>query len=203
MVNALKDKQKEIDHVHSTLEKSAITDILTGLYNRRYLQVIFPKLEAEARRNDSQIAAILIDIDYFKKINDTYGHVTGDMALAHFADELKKYSRANDYLFRIGGEEFLILSITEDINGIYKFAEKLRLAIEQSSLHYMGNDIQLTISCGISLADLSNDNEAVITHMLSLADKAMYEAKKQGRNRVCVTAGLAEPKTPEQPPASK
>ena len=186
MVKALKEKQAEIDHVHATLEKSAITDMLTGLYNRRYLQVVFPKLVAQAQRDRHQIAAILIDIDHFKKINDTYGHVSGDMCLAHFSDELKKYSRTNDYLFRIGGEEFLILSITEDINGIYQFAEKVRHAIEQTPTQYNSMTIPVTISCGISLADPGDNDEAVITQMLTQADKAMYEAKKKGRNQICI-----------------
>ena len=194
MVKALKDKQQEIDRVHATLEKSAITDMLTGLYNRRYLQVVFPKLVAQAQRDNNRIAAILIDIDHFKKINDTHGHITGDMCLAQFSDELKKYSRTNDYLFRIGGEEFLILSITEDINGIYQFAEKLRLAIEQTPAEYIGKTIPITISCGISLDDPTDSSETVITHMLSLADKAMYKAKEQGRNRICIAPGQSDTK---------
>lgn len=191
MVKALKEKQEEIDRVHATLEISAITDMLTGFYNRRYLQVVFPKLVAQAQRDNNHISAILIDIDYFKKINDTHGHHTGDMCLAHFSDELRKYSRANDYLFRIGGEEFLILSTTADIDGSYQFADKLRLAIAQTPATYKNISIHLTISCGVSLADPTDSSESVITQMLSLADKAMYAAKEQGRNRVCIAEGLS------------
>lgn len=194
MVKALKDKQEEIDQVHATLEKSAITDMLTGLYNRRYLQVVFPKLVAQAQRDNNQIAAILVDIDHFKHVNDNYGHITGDMCLAHFSDELKKYSRANDYLFRIGGEEFLVLSIVEDLDGVHQFAEKLRLAIAQSPVDYRQNTISLTISCGISLADSGGSDESAITRLLSQADKALYAAKRQGRNRVCLAAEVTETK---------
>ena len=193
MVKALKEKQDEIDRVHATLEKSAITDMLTGLYNRRYLQVIFPKLVAQAQRDNNQIAAILVDLDHFKNINDQHGHITGDMCLAQFSDELKKYSRANDYLFRIGGEEVLVLSICDDINGVHQFAEKLRATIEQSPVRYQGNTIQMTISCGISLANTLSSEQVSLTHMLSQADKAMYQAKEQGRNRVCLAPGLLHP----------
>lgn len=190
MVHALKDKQDEIDKVHAALEKSAITDMLTGLYNRRYLQVVFPKLVGQAQRDNNKIAAILIDLDHFKIINDEHGHITGDMCLTHFSDELKKYSRTNDYLFRIGGEEFLILSITEDIAGITHFAEKLRAAIEESPVRYQGLSIGLTISCGISIADSNDPDQTTLTQMLSKADKAMYKAKEKGRNRVCLAPGL-------------
>lgn len=198
MVKALKEKQAEIERVHTTLERSAITDMLTGLYNRRYLQVVFPKLVGQAQRDHNLIAAILIDIDFFKKINDTHGHVTGDMCLAHFSDELKKYSRANDYLFRIGGEEFLVLSITEDLSGICQFAEKLRQAIEQTPVKYNNKTIPLTISCGISISAPTDADQEVITQMLSTADKAMYEAKESGRNQVCLAPGLADIKKIQQ-----
>jgi len=198
MVIALKDKQAEIERVHATLEKSAITDILTGLYNRRYLQVVFPKLVAQAQRDNNQIAAILIDLDHFKKINDTHGHVTGDMCLAGFSDELKKFSRANDYLFRIGGEEFLVLSISEDLQGICQFAEKLRQGVEQNPVRYAGKIIPMTISCGITIATPTDSNQENITRILSMADKAMYEAKQNGRNRVCLASGLSDPQRHQQ-----
>lgn len=192
MVKALRAQQEEIERVHAALEKSAITDVLTGLYNRRYLQVVFPKLVAQAQRDDHEIAAILIDVDHFKQINDRYGHIIGDKCLAHFADELRQYSRASDYLFRIGGEEFLVLSITEDLDGIYRFAEKLRHKIEQSPVQSKPDTIPLTISCGISIADATESGQEMITHLLSRADRAMYQAKKLGRNRVCMATDLPE-----------
>jgi len=191
MVKALKDKQDEIDKVHAALEKSAITDMLTGLYNRRYLQVVFPKLVAQAQRDLHKIAAILIDLDHFKQVNDEHGHITGDMALSHFSDELKKLSRTNDYLFRIGGEEFLVLSITDDINGIAQFAEKLRSEIASTPVQYQELTIPLTISCGISLADSNDPDQSTLTQLLNKADKAMYEAKEKGRNCVCLAPGLS------------
>lgn len=184
MVMALREKQAEIEQVHAALEKSAITDMLTGLYNRRYLQVVFPKLIAQAQRDKTHVAAILIDIDKFKSINDTHGHLAGDLCLAHFSDEMKKHCRANDYLFRIGGEEFLILTIADDIEGINNFAEKLRHSIETNPTSHNKELIKFTISCGISFADPMTTEGDILTHMLSKADRALYKAKENGRNQI-------------------
>lgn len=184
MVKALREKQQEIEQVHAALEKSAITDMLTGLYNRRYLQVVFPKLIGQAQRDQSHVAAILIDIDKFKLINDTYGHVAGDLCLAHFSDTLKHHSRANDYLFRIGGEEFLILTIADDIEGIHNFAEKFRLSVATNPASHKNEPINFTISCGISFADPHSDETDILTHMLYRADLVLYQAKENGRNQI-------------------
>ncbi|MDH5178358.1 MAG: diguanylate cyclase [Gammaproteobacteria bacterium] len=184
MVKALAEQQREIEQVHAALEKSAITDMLTGLYNRRYLQVIFPKLIAQAKRDNSHLAAILIDIDHFKRINDTHGHVAGDLCLAHFSDELKKHSRANDYLFRIGGEEFLILAIADEISGMQNYAEKLRQSIESTPASHNQQLIHFTISCGVSFDTPLSLEGDTLTHILSRADRALYKAKEKGRNQV-------------------
>lgn len=184
MVVALRENQQEIEQVHAALKKSAITDMLTGLYNRRYLQVVFPKLIAQAQRDQHHVAALLIDIDKFKKINDTHGHLGGDLCLAHFSDELKAHSRANDYLFRIGGEEFLILTIADDIEGIINYAEKLRHSIEHSPTSHNNEQIQFTVSCGISFANPENKHSDILTQLLGTADEALYKAKNSGRNQI-------------------
>ncbi len=193
MVQALREKQEEIDQIHAELEKSAITDMLTGLYNRRYLHLIFPKLVAQARRDSRYLGAISVDLDFFKNINDTYGHLIGDVCLVQFSDELKKISREYDYLFRMGGEEFLIVTVVENVADLVFMAEKLRVAIEETSVIYQNQAITMTISCGVSCADLNGDPEDVmLNQMLSRADKALYEAKNTGRNQVCVAPLLGE-----------
>jgi len=154
MLQALREQQKEIQTVHAELEKSAITDSLTDLYNRRYLNGIFPKLIAQAERGSQRLFAILIDLDKFKNINDTYGHVCGDLCLQGFSDILRQVSRANDYLFRMGGEEFLILALSDDTKGIIALSEKIRLAIESLDVNCNGLLVNFTISCGISYADV-------------------------------------------------
>ena len=195
MVQALIEKQEEVEQIHAALEKSAITDMLTGLHNRRYLQAIFPKLIAQAQRDHNHVAAILIDLDKFKQINDTYGHIAGDQCLAHFADELRQQSRANDYTFRIGGEEFLILTIADNAEGTCNFADKLRQAIANSPTTVNGARINLTISCGISFTTAANTDESVLTHLLHRADKALYRAKQNGRDQVQIDAESVPPKS--------
>jgi diguanylate cyclase (GGDEF)-like protein len=184
MITALKDKQGEIERAHEALRQSAITDSLTGLHNRRYLQMIFPKLLAQANREQKYLGAIIVDIDHFKKINDTFGHLAGDICLASFADELRSTSRANDDLFRLGGEEFLILTISEDVAGIKAFAEKLRQSIEQGVVVYQSQAITLTVSAGISFASQHGSEQDILNQLLAQADEALYQAKHAGRNCV-------------------
>ena len=190
MLQALREKQAEIDRVHKQLEQSAITDTLTGLYNRRHLQEIFPKLRAQAQRDWRSLTVILCDLDYFKMINDQYGHLAGDYCLMHFAKILKQYSRSNDFLFRIGGEEFVIVSISKNTSGSITIAEKIRAATEESQIIYKGRKIPLTVSCGLSFADPDDSQETALPRLLSRADKALYEAKNAGRNRVCIFKGF-------------
>lgn len=186
MLQALREQQEEIRLVHAELEKSAITDSLTGLYNRHYLNDTFPKLMAQAGRGSLRLYALLIDLDNFKNINDTYGHICGDQCLQQFAASLRRVSRANDYLFRMGGEEFLLLALSDDSKGIVALGEKIRLTIEELEVRCNEHIIHFTISCGISYAQPGESQEENINTMLSLADAALYRAKEEGRNRVRV-----------------
>ncbi|VAX13274.1 diguanylate cyclase/phosphodiesterase (GGDEF & EAL domains) with PAS/PAC sensor(s) [hydrothermal vent metagenome] len=186
MLQALREQQEEIQMVHAELEKSAITDSLTGLYNRHYLNDTFPKLMAQAGRGSLRLYALLIDLDNFKNINDTYGHICGDQCLQQFAASLMQVSRANDYLFRMGGEEFLVLALSDDTKGIVALGEKIRRAIENLEVSCNDQIIHFTISCGISYAQTEESLEENINTMLSLADAALYRAKEEGRNRVRV-----------------
>jgi diguanylate cyclase (GGDEF)-like protein len=184
MLQALRDKQSEIEAVHAELEKTAITDSLTELYNRRQLTEVFPKLLGQAQRNEMKVFGIIIDLDKFKAVNDLHGHLCGDVCLQHFSTLLKENSRANDYLFRLGGEEFLVLTIAENENGAFNQAEKIRIAIEQSSIICDKNTLKFTISCGVSYAELSENATTSMRNMLTRADKALFQAKKSGRNQV-------------------
>jgi diguanylate cyclase (GGDEF)-like protein len=185
MVQALKQKQTQVDEAHARLKKTAITDTLTGLYNRRHLQDLFPKLLAQATRDRRPITAILCDLDFFKKLNDTYGHLAGDQALAEFAAILKAHSRNNDFLYRMGGEEFLLLSFGEAPQGSKILAEKIRIATSNRTITHKGKAIPLSVSCGLSHTYADEPADEALNQMLSRADKALYRAKEEGRNRTC------------------
>ncbi|MDH5326997.1 MAG: diguanylate cyclase [Gammaproteobacteria bacterium] len=184
MLAALRHKQAEIDRIHKELEESAITDALTSLYNRRYLQEVFPKVLSQAQREKQYLTGILLDLDHFKQINDRYGHLGGDQCLTQVAQLLRDISRANDYVFRIGGEEFFILSSTEMNNGGMVLAEKIRESIEAHEVHYKDLIIPLTASIGVAIAKLDLPSDKALTYLLFHSDKAMYQAKVNGRNQI-------------------
>jgi diguanylate cyclase (GGDEF)-like protein len=179
MVQGLREKQDEIVAVHQQLEKQAITDELTGLYNRRCLYDIYPKLWSEAQRQDSSLSLILIDLDHFKTINDRFGHLVGDRVLTHVAALLHQVCRVSDFLFRLGGEELLVLT-RGDAPGAAVLAEKIRAALEQTSLTEGENTIRVTASFGVTCAEESSG----LGQVLARADRALYAAKRAGRNRV-------------------
>ena len=186
MVEALRKQQAEIDQAHDRLKRSAITDSLTGLLNRHYLQELFPRLEAQARRDGGCLSLILCDLDFFKRINDGHGHLVGDDCLIHFARVMRECTRANDYLFRLGGEEFMILSYEQEGCGGEIVAEKLRQTLEAAPARSADHAIAMTVSCGVSCLRPGPDQATDLNEMMSRADKALYAAKKNGRNAVRV-----------------
>lgn len=155
-------------------------DYLTGLFNRRLLNQIFRKYQEISEFTGQTISIIITDIDYFKKINDTYGHLAGDAALKHFANILKENLRKSDLVFRIGGEEFLILLPNTTLEEAAKIAESLRAKLELTPLIYDGKTIKLTASFGV--AQLKD--EQTLNQLIEEADKKLYTAKREGRNRV-------------------
>jgi diguanylate cyclase (GGDEF)-like protein len=186
MLQALRDKQSVIDNAQNKLEELAITDTLTSLYNRRYLLDVFPKLQAQAQRDANKLSAIMIDLDHFKSINDNYGHLAGDQCLREFSAVMRNQSRQNDYLFRLGGEEFLILTLGDGLEGVMALAEKIRHAVEKTFVYYEGQRIGMSVSCGISTLTPEDNQQGALSTMLKQADTALYEAKHTGRNRSIV-----------------
>lgn len=166
--------------MNKQLEKLSITDNLTKLYNRNKLDEVLILESDRANRFSYSFGIIMIDIDYFKNINDTYGHLMGDTFLKELSEILKNNSRKTDTVGRWGGEEFLIISGEMDERGIKIFAEKLR---EEIANYSFSLGIQKTASFGISIYQ---KNET-IDDMIKRADDALYEAKKLGRNRVCLS----------------
>lgn len=161
------------------LEKMASTDALTGVQNRhRFEEVILSEISRVKRYNGS-MALIMFDLDYFKNINDTYGHNTGDTVLRQVADIIKNNIRETDTVCRWGGEEFLVLCAEADEKEAVQIAEKLRLLIER---HPFDEIKSLTMSCGVTVYT----EEDTMDSFISRADEALYLAKEQGRNTVIV-----------------
>ena len=162
------------------LELLAHTDSLTGLYNRHRMQELLEQQTAMFLRNRSKFTLIIVDIDHFKKINDTYGHFCGDYVLSEAASFMKKNLRKGDVLARWGGEEFLILLPDTDINGARIMAENIRKAIANKHFHLAGENFSVTMTFGLAQHEIDRS----IEDSLKQADNALYEGKKAGRNRV-------------------
>ena len=164
------------------LRELAIFDSLTGMFNRReFLRLMNDEVARVKRLPTVPTTVLMLDIDHFKSINDTYGHPAGDAALAQMGTIIRDTVRRADSVGRIGGEEFAILLVGTDLENGVEFAERLRLAIAQGRVVYEGKPIQLTVSIGISQIE-PGDNDAALA--LARADKALYAAKDRGRNCV-------------------
>jgi diguanylate cyclase (GGDEF)-like protein len=151
---------------------------LTGLSNRRAFFEMGTALIHQAHRQEFVISAIMIDIDYFKKINDTYGHAGGDAILQHLASLLIGSLRSSDICCRLGGEEFAVLLPGSDLENAMRIAEKIRQLLETSPTFFAGKKMEMTVSLGVACGP--KDMEGI----LRAADMALYRAKKTGRNRV-------------------
>ncbi|BAU49302.1 diguanylate cyclase [Sulfurifustis variabilis] len=189
MVASLREKQEEIRRVHTQLAEQATTDALTGFYNRRYLYELYPKLWSEALRSDQHLVVLLIDLDLFKQINDRHGHMAGDEVLRHFARALRDSCRVSDFVFRMGGEEFLVLN-HGDLDGAQVQAEKIRAAVERVAVTHEKGSIRVTASIGVARAERV-DGLNSLSAVLRRADTALYAAKQAGRNRVAVAEAPA------------
>lgn len=173
----------ERKRMEDELQRLARTDPLTELMNRRHFFELAEKEFIRSRRYHRPLAVILLDLDLFKKINDTYGHLAGDQALIHIGDLLRNNTRETDVVARYGGEEFILLLPETDSTGAQALAEHLRRKVEATSLDYENTTITVTISIGIAGKDALAD-VASLDQVISQADKALYEAKRTGRNRV-------------------
>ena len=166
------------------MQKLALYDSLTGLYNRRGMDLSLNHIVSAAHRAENCISAINMDIDFFKKINDAYGHDAGDYVLKKFAEVLLNNVRPNDVCCRLGGEEFVIVLPEAKQDYAVMVAERIRQEIEALELMYEGTSITLTSSFGVATHYKNID----IDYLLKDADKALYAAKAGGRNQVSVNA---------------
>jgi diguanylate cyclase (GGDEF)-like protein len=172
------------------LLRSGFTDVLTGWHNRRYLQVRLREELARARRDQTHIACLILDVDHFKKVNDTLGHAAGDYVLQEIANRIDAQVRESDVAARYGGEEFVVLLPDTPIEAAVKLAERVRAAVSSAPYEMPGGETrEITVSIGIAgitpglyADDLKTLGESLIAH----ADVALYEAKSAGRDRVAV-----------------
>jgi two-component system cell cycle response regulator len=176
--------------------ESALRDGLTKVFNRRYFTDHLEKEFAYALRHETPLALIFIDIDRFKEINDGHGHSAGDYVLSELSAMLAALLRTEDVLARFGGEEFTVLCRGTDLGGVKIVAERLRSAVEKRAFDFNSIRIPVTISVGITaIPDSTILDDAAF---LADADKAMYEAKTSGRNKVCVRTRDEMTPTPQQ-----
>jgi len=176
-------KELHIQNLQSELKLLAATDPMTKLYNRRYFTQTAKHIFDLSKREKENLSLIMIDIDKFKNINDTYGHDVGDKVIVSLADALIQEHRESDIVCRFGGEEFVMLLPNTSLDNAQILANNIRVGIENLTLQIEDNEIKFTISLGISQIDLSS--EVNIEAGLKRADEALYEAKNSGRNRVC------------------
>ena len=175
----------ELQAANEKLRKAAFKDGLTGLYNHIYFQELMEREMERANRYGHQLSLIMIDIDHFKKINDTYGHPQGDIVLKMIASVISSTLRSSDIAARYGGEEFSIILPETTLKGAAVLAERIRLAVEKLKIPLNCKQITQTVSLGVTTYDPAKKKTKKGT-VIDAADKAMYSSKKNGRNRVSI-----------------
>jgi len=182
---------ERLQYLNMRLEQASYTDSLTGLNNRRYFNMVYERELKRAKRQNIPFVFMMIDIDYFKQYNDTYGHIKGDDALHAVADTMKQtFQRPGDFTFRLGGEEFGIILTDTDCHQAKLMAEKLRHNVEQRSIEHQGSKVSkvLTLSIGaVCMVPAVNHTD---DDLINSADTNLYAAKERGRNQVVMTNTL-------------
>ena len=169
--------------IHKRTEKLAFTDPLTELFNHRYFQETLSHEFTRAKRYTKPLSLMLIDIDFFKRFNDTYGHLVGDKVLRHVATVFKKSVREQiDTVARYGGEEFAVILPETSIEGASRFAERIRAAVEESRVIDEDRELSITLSIGVACTKITNCEKP--SDLIEASDLALYKAKDTGRNRV-------------------
>ncbi|MEQ8427304.1 MAG: sensor domain-containing diguanylate cyclase [Gammaproteobacteria bacterium] len=187
----LRHALQESEKLRKRYEEMSVIDHLTKLYNRRFFFSEVNSGLARAIRYDQPFSLLLMDLDHFKEVNDSYGHECGDEALKFIAENLSRFTREGDTLARYGGEEFIMALPNTDLDGAVQLAERIRNTIESSDFSCKGDTIDLTISVGITSIDQYHDlSEDIVNYtpqvadLIREADRALYYVKQNGRNAV-------------------
>jgi two-component system, cell cycle response regulator len=165
--------------------QAVLRDALTGAFNRRYLDERLESELAFCKRHRIPLSVLFLDLDHFKAVNDTHGHSAGDAALVHVCAILQKQVRSEDVVGRYGGEEFAVVCRQTDEARAAVLGERLRFAVEKGRLALPNGELALTVSVGI--AGIPRDGIDTVQKLVDAADDALYEAKRLGRNRVCIS----------------
>ena len=167
--------------LYSRLQQLSIYDALTEVYNRRYFDIRYDDEFARAKKYNHNLAVLMVDIDYFKKVNDTYGHLVGDAVLREVAAEIKTSIREVDFVARLGGEEFVVVLAETAQEGALMVAERIRTKIAGHTIQAFDEQIQASVSIGVAVYPVNTVNADML---VEAADKFLYKAKEAGRNRV-------------------
>lgn len=178
---------KQLESANKKLEQISLSDPLTGIANRRYFDQFLEQMFSITQRERKPLSLLIIDVDYFKKYNDCYGHFAGDQCLQTIAETLDNFAnRGGDLASRYGGEEFaMILSDTSSENA-EQFASNCRMAVEALQIPHSASDISEYITISIGITTLEGKIGETIEQILQDADKALYQAKSGGRNQICI-----------------
>ena len=194
MLTAIQKTKSELLQAQESLRFHAEHDALTGVLNRRAIRDLLRKELARCRRERNTLGVILADVDHFKKINDRYGHGAGDAVLVTAMQRIASCLRSYDVVGRYGGEEFLIIAPGCDLELAHKLAERIRVAVGEQAVDLGDESATITLSLGVTLGTAESDPEFLV----ALADTAMYQAKRNGRNRVEVGLDMPELEAQEQ-----
>lgn len=170
-----------INYFVNQLSEQSVRDSLTKLYTKRFLEEVIPGMLENEKRNNRVLAVIFLDIDHFKKVNDTYGHNCGDMVLQKVANVMMECTRTGDYCIRYGGEEFVIIGPCDNNKNVIAVAERIRKSVANLSFTHDDIEFSVTLSAGIALHE---HGQASFDDTLIEADTKLYDAKESGRNRV-------------------
>lgn len=181
----IKHLQDDLKRSNELLLELSNTDHLTGLFNRRFLMESLDKEVQRSRRKDGQVALLLLDIDHFKRVNDTHGHLQGDVVLQKVAIHIQKELRSYDVAARYGGEEFVAVLPDTNLKEAYNVADRIRLSVQGMRFAGSLSDARVTVSLGIAIYPSPGIEN--IDGLLRSADEALYKAKEGGRNRVVIS----------------
>ena len=170
--------------LYERTKKLSVTDGLTGISNRPNMEQVLRSEFERSMRYGAPLSVVLLDVDHFKGVNDTYGHQKGDEILVAFASLLKKFCRANDTAARYGGEEFLMILPQSNVQGAFKIAERVRE--EMMKLNFTGNESHFSVTTSCGVVELDRDFIKSTDQLVTMADQALYEAKNSGRNKTVI-----------------
>lgn len=174
---------KRVKGLIGEYEHNATIDALTGLYNRRWLDSMFTRVMQLCIKNKRELCVMMIDVDGFKEYNDKHGHLAGDIALRSISQKIARFLREEDLVTRFGGEEFLVLLPGLSLERAAAVAERLREEISRTEIVDTNNAPLPSVTISIGVADMGDKEEP--PHLIDVADKALYKAKRSGRNKVC------------------